>query len=276
MGWFAKLFGRPTAAARPPQSERPLRSSVEPPPGPLPQKGHVQWRAGSFPTQVVGESHYQKAIMAQCGGHTREGVEHECIATVRPDPSNAFDPNAVEVLIGGRRVGFLSREEAPRMKEALSALGLSSATCDARITGGWRTNQYDEGHFGVRLAIPGWGPLDFGNGLTHGEPRVWPKKERPARPVSSGNGPLVGRRIAFMGAGQSRLPDDLAALGATIVASVGKTTTDLIVVGSDPPFTDGIERSRTFVAAKDAITAGQPIRIWGDAEFRASLPPPAI
>lgn len=272
MGWFANLFGRPTEAARSPQAERPLRSSVEPPPGPLPKRGHVQWRAGSFPTEVVGESHYQRAIMAVCGGHTRDGVEHECIATVRPDPSNSFDPDAVEVLIGGQRVGFLSREEAPRMKVALAAVGLGSATCGARINGGWRTNQYDEGHFGVRLAIPGWGPLDFGGGLTHGEQRVWPKKERRSRPASSGTGPLVGRRIAFMGGAQSKMPDELAAMGATIVAGVGKTTTDLIVIGSDRPFTFGVERSRTFVAASEAAASGQPIRIWGEAEFRKALP----
>ncbi len=199
MGWFAKLFGRPAEAASSPQAERPLRSSVEPPPGPLLKRGHVQWRAGSFPTEVVGESHYQRAIMAQCGSHTRDGVEHECIATVRPDPSNSFDPDAVEVLIGGQRVGFLSREEAPRMKVALAAVGLGFATCGARIKGGWRTNQYDEGHFGVRLAIPGWGPLDFGVGLTHGEQRVWPKKERRSRPASSGAGPLSGQANSIYG-----------------------------------------------------------------------------
>lgn len=272
MNWIEKLFRRPAETARSPQAERPPRSSVEPPPGPPPKRGHVQWRAGSFPTEVVGESHYQRAIMAQCGSHTRHGVEHECIATVRPDPSNSFDPNAVEVLIGGQRVGFLSREEAPRMREALTALGLGSATCGARINGGWRTNQYDEGHFGVRLAIPGWGPLDFGRGLSHGEPRVWPKKERPSRPVSSGSGPLVGRRIAFMGSAQSKLSAELAAMGATIVAGVGKTTTDLIVVGSDRPFTLGVERSHTFVAATEAAASGQSIRIWGEAEFRKVLP----
>ena len=272
MGWFAKLFGRPAEAARSPQAERPLRSSVEPPPAPLPKRGHVQWRTGSFPTEVVGESHYQRVIMAQCGGHTRAGIEHECIATVRPDPSNRFDPDAVEVLIGGQRVGFLSREQAPRIKVALAAVGLGFATCGARINGGWRTNQYDEGHFGVRLAIPGRGPLDFGDGLTHGEQQVWPKKERPSRPVTSGAGPLAGRRIAFIGAAQSKMPDELAAMGATIVAGVGKTTTDLIVIGSDQPFTVGVERSRTFVAARERAASGQPIRIWGEAEFRKELP----
>ncbi|KIC56025.1 hypothetical protein RM53_13550 [Brevundimonas nasdae] len=221
--------------------------------------------------EVVGESHYQSAIMAQCGSHTRFGVEHECIATLRPDPHNRFDTNAVEVLIGGQRVGFLSREQAPRMKEALAAVSLASATCGARINGGWRTNQYDEGHFGVRLAVPGWGPLDFGNGRTHGEQRAWPKKERRPRPESSGDGPLLGRRIAFMGAGQSPLPAELAALGAKIVAGVGKTTTDLIVVGGEPPFTIGTRRSRTYVAAIEAAESGQAIRIWGEDEFRKSI-----
>lgn len=271
MGWLSDFLSGLRGGAKvqqPAPAERPLRSSIEPPPGRLPKAGHIQWRSGSFPTAVVGESNYQSAIMAECGSHTRYGVEHECLATVRPDPGNRFDANAVEVLIRGQRVGFLSREEAPRMKEALEAVGLASATCGARINGGWRTNQHDEGHFGVRLAIPGWGPLDFGGGLTHGEKRQWPKKDRPPRPVSSGTGPLLGRRIAFMGAYQSKLPEELAALGATIVAGVGKTTTDLIIVGSEPPFTFGERRSRSFEIAKDAAQSGQSIRIWGEEEFR--------
>lgn len=272
MNWIAKLLGGHNAPKAPTQPERPLRSSIEPPPGRRPTQGHVQWRADSFPTDVVGESNYQEAIMAQCGRHTRAGVEHECVATLRPDPTNRFDTNAVEVLIGGRRVGFLAREEAPRVKEALAAVGLPSATCGARIRGGWRTNQYDEGHFGVRLAVPGRGPLDFGNGMVHGDTQAWPKKERRPRPASSGTGPLLGRRIAFMGGSESTMPAELAALGATVVASVGKTTTDLIVIGNERPFTFGIERSRKYVAATQARDAGQPISIWGEDEFRRSLP----
>ena len=270
MGWLSDFLAvfRGAAQVTPPQQERPLRSSIEPPPARLPKSGHIQWRAGSFPTVVVGESNYQRAIIAECGRHTRYGVEHECVGTVRPDPNNRFDANAVEVLIGGQRVGFLNREEAPRIKEALAAVGLGSATCGARISGGWRTNQHDEGHFGVRLAIPGWGPLDFGGGLTHGVKREWPKKERRARPTSSGSGPLLGRRIALMGGAQSQLAEELAAMGATIVAGVGKTTTDLIIVGSEPPFTFGERRSRNFEIAIKAAESGQAIRIWGEGEFR--------
>lgn len=75
-----------------------------------------------------------------------------------------------------------------------------------------------------------------------------------------------------MGGAQSKMPDELAVMGATIVAGIGKTTTDLIVIGSDRPFTFGVERSRTFVAASKAAASGQPIRIWGEAEFRKALP----
>lgn len=74
-----------------------------------------------------------------------------------------------------------------------------------------------------------------------------------------------------MGGAQSKLPVELAAMGAHIVAGVGKTTTDLIVIGSDRPFTYGVERSRTYVAAMDAAASGQSIRIWGEAEFMKAL-----
>lgn len=92
---------------------------------------------------------------------------------------------------------------------------------------------------------------------------TWPKEDRRARPISSGSGPLLGRRIALMGAVQSKLAEELAAMGATIVAGVGKTVIDLIIVGSEPPFTLGERRSRNFEIASEAAESGQGIRIWG-------------
>lgn len=81
------------------------------------------------------------------------------------EPANHHDPNAIMVKIQGRKVGYLSREQAQRVGQQMREAGLKAATCLARVRGGWRTNQYDEGHYGVNLAIPNLGRIDFGIGV---------------------------------------------------------------------------------------------------------------
>jgi hypothetical protein len=143
MGWLSKLFG-----FDPPKSA-PAR---------------IVWREKSFPTSAVGESNYQAALEGLCGGHNRYGYELECEAELVPEPSNPYDPNAVKVLIARRLVGYLSRADAVRFhaEMALAERPGEGARCAAKINGGWRTNQYDEGCFGVRLGIPGWGRFTLG------------------------------------------------------------------------------------------------------------------
>lgn len=274
MGWLSDFLSGLRDGAKsqqPAPAERPLRSSIEPSPGCLPKAGHIQWQSGSFPTAVVGENNYQRAMMAECSSHTRYGVQHECLATVLPEPGNRFDANAVEVLIQEQHVGFLSREEAPRMKEGLEAFGLAPATCGARITQDGRQTSTTK----VTSAF-GW---PFLAGIRSTSATAWPtgrsdngrrRSDRRARSLA-GQGSLLGRRIAFMGAYQSNLPEELAALGATIVGGVRKTTTDLIIVGGEPPFPLGARRSPSFEIAKDAAASGQPIRICGEDEFRKAL-----
>lgn len=119
----------------------------------------IVWRDGSYPTNAVGESHYQDAFEALCGGYTRSGHQIACTALLVPEPSNPYDVNAVKVTIQGRLVGYLSREGAVRFHAEMAAAGRpgEGAQCAAMIKGGWRTNQYDEGSFGVSLGVPGWG-----------------------------------------------------------------------------------------------------------------------
>ncbi len=116
---------------------------------------------GDFEQEVVGESYYQDALSAICGGHCDEGHEHECVATLVPEPDNPHDSNAVAVLIEGRKVGHLPRVAALVYTTALARHGNPAArfTCDAEIRGGWRrerrNGQVDEGGFGVWLDLVG-------------------------------------------------------------------------------------------------------------------------
>jgi hypothetical protein len=143
MGWFSRLLGLERA--------------------PTPRLARIEWREGSYPTPAVGESNYQAALEAICGGYSRHGHEFECEAELVPEPDNAYDENAVKVLIGRQLVGYLCREDAVRFHEEMKLAGRpwEGARCAANIKGGWRTNQYDEGSFGVYLGIPGRGRFNL-------------------------------------------------------------------------------------------------------------------
>ena len=116
---------------------------------------------GGYPRNVVGESHCQPALLKLCGGYSREGHDFEAVGSLVPEPSNPHDASAVMVVIAGEKVGYLSREDAPRYLEALESAGYGSQTAKvaAKIVGGWKTNQHDAGHFGVKIALP-W-PVKF-------------------------------------------------------------------------------------------------------------------
>jgi hypothetical protein len=76
----------------------------------------VRWREGSYPMEIVGESHYQDSLIAICGRHTRYGSDMQFEAEIALDPSNPHDPNAVVVRIDGRKVGYLPRTGNPRRR----------------------------------------------------------------------------------------------------------------------------------------------------------------
>ena len=107
------------------------------------------------------ELHYQADIERQYRLHG--GTEHpvKATATLIPEDDNEYDANAVRVEIGGRLVGYLSREQA---QEYRSAVGTASGRRGAKIVGGFLLDEderEDEGreraHFGVMLNIA-WPP----------------------------------------------------------------------------------------------------------------------
>lgn len=157
MGLLSWMFGKPKA----PIVVSPAPAHTEERLQPRSRMKKVVRTTKSFGMEVVGESNYQDALIAICGKHTRAGYDGEHQATLALEPSNAFDPNAVMVMIDGRRVGYLIREQAKRVGAFMRAAGLDQATCDARVQGGWRTNQHDEGHYGVKLAVPARGEIAF-------------------------------------------------------------------------------------------------------------------
>ena len=126
-----------------------------------PKKPYVVWDDDRFPVDVVGEGARQDVLLEHCGGYNRNGHYKICAVTLVREPTNDHDPNAVVVLLDGAPVGYLSKGHARRFQKALREHGVNDqpVMCSAVITGGWRTNQYDSGHFGVRLGMPGQGHI---------------------------------------------------------------------------------------------------------------------
>lgn len=108
---------------------------------------------GTFPLQVVGESHYQEHLEALCGGRRDHSIEHTVTARVVLDDANRYDRNAVRVEVEGRPVGYLSRPDAKAYRQYLRKRRLSAAVaeCQAQIRGGWARSPEDQGHFGIWL-----------------------------------------------------------------------------------------------------------------------------
>ena len=102
---------------------------------------------------VVGEASYQDALTRICGGKGEFSAEHQCKATLIPEPTNPEDANAVQVIIDRKLVGYLTREHAIEYRQHI---GAKATSCDAKIVGGWKDAQ-GEGNFGVKLKVK-WPP----------------------------------------------------------------------------------------------------------------------
>lgn len=118
-------------------------------------KKEVRCKKGRGNTyEIVGEASYQADLLKLAGGRKGEhGVKIDEQATLRPEPSNPHDPNAVAAFIHKKKVGYLNRNDCPTFNAFLREVGADSAVCDARMVGGWDDDAGNEGHFGVKLSL---------------------------------------------------------------------------------------------------------------------------
>ena len=78
--------------------------------------------SGHETLEVVGESRYQDALWQIVGGRTLDRVRYETHAVLISEAGNQHDPNAIQVLINGMLVGYLSREDAAAYRPGLIRL----------------------------------------------------------------------------------------------------------------------------------------------------------
>nr|WP_294849696.1 HIRAN domain-containing protein [uncultured Sphingomonas sp.] len=111
--------------------------------------------SGQFDFPVVGEANYQQALSNIAGGRSEDSAAHLCAAIFAHDNANPHDDNAVAVVIEGKLIGYLPRDEARQFRTEIGRLNpdRGAVGCAALITGGWDRGDGDVGHFGVFLDV---------------------------------------------------------------------------------------------------------------------------
>lgn len=90
--------------------------------------------------EVVGESHYQAALLDLTGRRVAKSWEDGIAvrASLVPEPENPYDRNAVVITVSGRPVGYLPRAEAAKYQPSLLKLWHRGqlGSCAGTIVGG--------------------------------------------------------------------------------------------------------------------------------------------
>ncbi|UTP38030.1 exonuclease domain-containing protein [Phenylobacterium sp. LH3H17] len=91
---------------------------------------------------------------------------------------------------------------------------------------------------------------------------------RRRRPTPAAKGPLAGERVAIIASPHNiELPTEIAIAGGRIMASVGRTTTMLVVAGTRP-FSPGVRTTASFLQAEAFAAEGGSITILTAEELR--------
>jgi hypothetical protein len=118
--------------------------------------------SGDEPLEVVGESRYQDALWMIVGGRRPDAVRYQALALLRPEPDNPYDQNAIQVIVEGHLVGYLSREDAalyqPGLLRLMDECPTGRVALEAQIVGGGPRRD-GIGFLGVFLDHD---PADFG------------------------------------------------------------------------------------------------------------------
>ncbi len=114
------------------RGEESPRRDVTPPR--LSPSAMTMWLPGDVEVQVAGESHHKEVILAAQLGASPDGP---LVAVLVPEPTNAYDSNAIAVYVHGGHVGYLPAEVAGRVRPALSEFAQAHegryVSCPAQI-----------------------------------------------------------------------------------------------------------------------------------------------
>ncbi len=129
------IFGTPTLPAPVPANAR-KADPLDGPPAPWRTRTEAHKGAHGF-VAVVGESHYQETLRQLSDFFALIGRgERTFTATLKPEPANAYDSNAVAVTTDdGTTIGYLAREMAETYQKRLLRQ-TAVVRCPAQLRGG--------------------------------------------------------------------------------------------------------------------------------------------
>ncbi|GMU77509.1 MAG: hypothetical protein AMXMBFR46_03090 [Acidimicrobiia bacterium] len=196
MGFFDRLFGRGREPAPRDMLVVEVQQVADEPPGSL------------IEVEVVGESHRQDALERIAGPRGPDGKEHIVGVTLRCEPTNEFDRNAIRVEAVGQLVGYVARDTAAKLSGPM--IGRCGGALEGRgmIVGGW-DDGVSRGHFGIRV----WLRVDYLSGVGVDPVDVRVRERDYSVPYP---------RVPEVGAGERRLSpawDDYLALPTTVTVT---------------------------------------------------------
>ena len=104
--------------------------------------------------RVVGVSHYQPALRSIAGAEGDRPVRYETQAELVPEPTNPHDENAIQVVVAGSVVGYLSREDAMRYGPGVRLLREHDLRLVCKAVLGGRGRGSETSNLGVFLELP--------------------------------------------------------------------------------------------------------------------------
>ena len=106
-----------------------------PSPAPLPNIPRIA-ESGSFAYEAKSAFHYQDDLVAIAGERRVAPIYFRTNCILRADKDNPHDRNAIEILIAGRRVGYIAQGDNQRLASELRAAGVDGdVQCRAEIRG---------------------------------------------------------------------------------------------------------------------------------------------
>jgi hypothetical protein len=131
---------------------------------------------------VVGESHRQDALAAIAGPKEYDGKDMRVGVTLRCEPSNPHDRNAIRVEVMGQHVAFIAKEQAAKLSPPIRQHCGGAMEAGGLIVGGWQRGGGDEGYYGIRVWINARDAAridvrleDLDPQIVHRRGRVWPE-----------------------------------------------------------------------------------------------------
>lgn len=77
--------------------------------------------------KVAGESFHKANLESISNGRQQHAKEY--VATLKAEPTNPYDKNAVSVWIKGLKVGYINRIDASRYRDAFAILSQKGVNC---------------------------------------------------------------------------------------------------------------------------------------------------